>query len=104
MLRIRIQPSGALLYSEGRARLIDLIDDTEGTGMPLSCRGARCGICRVRVARGGTSLADAAPDECETLAALGASADERLACQIWLRDAATGEVVLELNPARAAEE
>ena len=64
------------------------------TGVPLSCRGARCGACRVRVAAGHSSLSEARQDERATLTWLGAGTDERLACQLELRADAREDVTL----------
>jgi ferredoxin len=78
--------------------LIDLLDDLEDTtlvsGVPLSCRGARCGACRVRVVRGENAIIAPRADELDTLRILGAGPDERLACQLQLR--ADGQRSVEL--------
>jgi ferredoxin len=98
MIRIRLQPLALELASRGDERLLDLVDDAVGAralaGVPLSCRGARCGVCRVRVLRGMGSLAAASRDECDTLRLIGAGADERLACQICICAGASEEVEL----------
>lgn len=97
VLRILIQPRGvALEAAEGGERLLDLVDDQCIGGVALACRGARCGICRLRVVRGVDCFAPPAAAERETLGALGAGADERLACQLRLAPDASGEVELHL--------
>jgi ferredoxin len=85
------------LEAEGDLRLLDLIDEARFVAFPLSCRGAHCGVCRVHVLRGAEHLTEAAPAERETLARLQADADDRLACQLWLRDKSSGELVLRLS-------
>jgi ferredoxin len=97
MVRIRIFPhDDAEWTAEGPARLLDLLDD-RGGGLPVSCRGANCGVCRVRVRRGADLLAPAERRERETLDLLHAASDERLGCQVQLRDQADGELVLMLS-------
>ena len=78
----------------GAERLIDIVDELPGTTIPLACRAAHCGACRVRVEAGDESLEPAAADERRTLTALGLKADERLACQLRLRAEAVEAVVL----------
>ncbi|HEX6243945.1 MAG TPA: 2Fe-2S iron-sulfur cluster-binding protein, partial [Polyangiales bacterium] len=89
MLHIRLEPLGIELTSASDSRLIDLLDDVDDTklvaGVPLSCRGARCGVCRVRVVRGESAIIAPRADERDTLRILGADPDERLACQLELR-------------------
>jgi ferredoxin len=102
MVRIRVLPHGTEWTAQGPARLLDLLDDRGGAGLPVSCRGANCGICRVRVKRGGDLLEPAAPRELEVLASAGAGGDERLGCQIFLRDQAEGELELSLSSSSAS--
>jgi ferredoxin len=108
VLRIRLQPLLIEFESQGAERLLDRLDEhtldaldrpasasaAGPTSVPVSCRGARCGSCRVAVLRGAEHLVEAQPDERDTLRLCGAAAHERLACQIWLRPAASGEVDL----------
>jgi ferredoxin len=64
-------------------RLADLCDDDFRAGIPLACRHANCGICRVRVAEG-AELCDA-PGEDERALLQGRfhdPPDVRLACQL----------------------
>ena len=98
MLRILIKPRGVLLeVAEDGARLLDLVDDQQQVAsVPLSCRGAHCGICRLRVARGGDSFEPPSGVERDTLAALGAGPDERLGCQLRVAPGARGEAELSL--------
>jgi len=61
-------------------------------GLPLgsSCDGrAVCGWCRVSVLSGSERLQLAGNDKRELLTRIGATQDERLACQARLRGAAT---------------
>jgi ferredoxin len=94
VVRIRIFPHGTELDCVGPARLVDLIDDREGVGLPLSCRGGTCATCRVRVQRGAELLEPASARERETLHSAGAAADERLGCQLSVCANASGELVL----------
>lgn len=95
MVRVLIQPRGVSLEAaEGGARLLDLVDDQCIVSVPLACRGARCGICRLRVVRGLDAFAPPLPAERETLVALRAGSDERLACQLRLAPGASGEAEL----------
>jgi ferredoxin len=102
MVRIRVLPYLAELTVEGPARLVDVLDEHGGGGLPLSCRGATCATCRVRVQRGQELLEPAASRELETLHAVGAAADERLGCQIGLRADAHGELELALSSTSAS--
>jgi ferredoxin len=105
VLRIRLQPQGVVLESSGAERLLDCLDEhaldqierdpaqIDATTFPVSCRGARCASCRVRVLHGAQHLQPAAADELDTLRLCGAAPEERLACQVTLRDT-SGEIEL----------
>jgi ferredoxin len=98
VLRILIQPRGVLLEAaEGGERLLDLVDEQSIASVPLSCRGAHCGICRLRVLRGAGCFEPPGRLERETLAALGAGSGERLGCQLRLAPGASGEAELLLS-------
>jgi ferredoxin len=97
VVHIRIFPHGAEFAGTGPARLVDLVDDREGAGLPLSCRGGNCGICRVHVLRGAELLEPATARERETLHFARADGDERLGCQLSLRVDARGELELLLS-------
>lgn len=88
VVHIRLEPLGIELSCETESRLIDVLDDLPDAslvaGVPLSCRGARCGVCRVRVVRGAGAIIAPRADEQEALRTLGAAPDERLACQLRL--------------------
>jgi ferredoxin len=102
VLRILIQPRGVLLEAaEGGERLLDLLDEQSIASVPLSCRGAHCGICRLRVVRGASCFEPPGRLECETLAALGAGTGERLGCQLRLAPGSSGEAELLLSEAPA---
>ena len=102
MVRIRVLPYLGELASEAPARLLDVLDDHGGLALPLSCRGATCATCRVHVRRGQELLEGAGAREQETLRGVGATADERLACQLELRADAHGELELELSSSSAS--
>lgn len=99
MTQIRFEPSGCEVEVEGPKALIDVLDELPGTQVPLSCRAAHCGACRVSVEAGAASLWPALSDEVETLQRLGAREGERLACQLRLR-AGASELVRLRVPSR----
>jgi ferredoxin len=70
------------LVANSGDRLVDLLDDHAGHGLPLACRGANCAICRVRVHGGEDALLQPDASELRCLAEAGALAGERLACQL----------------------
>lgn len=95
MVRILIQPRGVWLEAaEGGERLLDLVDEQSIASVPLSCRGAHCGICRLQVARGAGCFEPPGIPERETLAALGAGSGERLGCQLRVAPGSSGEAEL----------
>jgi ferredoxin len=106
VLRVRLRPVQIQLQSLGDERLLDCLDEhaiaalergeSSASGVPLSCRGARCASCRVRVVHGAELLAPAGPVELDTLRLTGAAPDERLACQIWFQHG-EGEIDLEFT-------
>jgi ferredoxin len=102
VVRILIQPRGVLLAAtEPGGRLLDLLDEQQVASVALSCRGARCGICRLEVVRGAECFEPAQRAERETLAALGVGANVRLGCQLRLAGAASGEAELRISVAPA---
>lgn len=82
-------------------RLVDVIDDLRGVGLPLSCRGGRCGVCKVRVLSGAESFEPASPREQESLRFSLAAPDERFGCQLTVVAGAEGEAELLLSGAEA---
>lgn len=85
-VRIEWEDRGLRVFVARGARLLDVLDDRPQTGTLFACRGAHCGTCRVRVVAGAHAMLPAAADEAETLRAMGAEAEDRLACQIRIRD------------------
>ena len=51
------------------------------TPIEYDCRHADCGICIIRVLNGGENLSEPTTREADFLRAMGADANERLACQ-----------------------
>ena len=94
MIRIRFEPSGKELEIAGPEALMDVIDELPGTQVSIACRAAHCAACRVCVEQGHNSLEPAAADERATLRALGAAPNQRLACQLRVRAAASDTIVL----------
>jgi ferredoxin len=102
--RVLFQPSGFALQVAAGERLLDALDDSSERAdpapnadppitFPLSCRGANCGQCRVRVLSGAGALREASSREATTLAQLTAAKDERLACQIVVTGDATDDAI-----------
>jgi ferredoxin len=58
------------------------IAEAAGADLTFGCRTGSCGTCRVRVAEGLRHCSTPGAEEREFLLALGAPADERLACQV----------------------
>jgi ferredoxin len=74
--------------AEGAA-LIDLCDAHDAP-IPLSCRVASCGTCRIYVVEGADDLLPPQDDELDLLAVFDVKPpDVRLACQARLRPGAT---------------
>ena len=93
-MRVRLQPSGVELDLHAGDRLLDVLDNAGRVAFALACRAANCGSCRLRVVTGQAALLPPGPREQETLAQLGAAADERLGCQIVLAAESGGELLL----------
>jgi adenylate cyclase len=91
--RVRFTSGSFELDLPAGERLLDALDEQGISGLPIACRGANCGACRVRVERGAALLTPAASDEQRTLRELGCAPDERLACQL----VCTGEGVVDLS-------
>jgi len=101
-MRVRFEPSGVVLQVAPGERVLDAADEQPPFGLPLACRAGNCGACLVSVRAGQDALRPAADHERETLRALGARADQRLACQARIEGAAPAlpEIVLVLQPAQ----
>jgi ferredoxin len=67
-------------------RFLDVLDDSEGHGLPIACRAGNCGSCRVRVLEGEHALVPPAAAEKKLLDLCGAKRNERLGCQIRVTD------------------
>lgn len=63
---------------------LQAVADAAGADITFGCRTGSCGTCRVRMAEGLDTCSPAGPEERAYLAALGAPADHRLACQVTL--------------------
>jgi ferredoxin len=73
---------GGVFKADSGERLLDVLDDLEGHGLPIACRGGNCGTCRVRVLEGESALVPPAAAEQTLLDLCGAQHNERLGCQI----------------------
>jgi ferredoxin len=94
MSHVIFRVAGLILPAREGERLLDLLDDQPGHGLPLACRGANCAVCRVRVLEGAPLLAPPLAAERALLVQHSAGADERLACQLTASDG-RGDVRLE---------
>jgi len=66
-------------------RLADICDEEFRAGIPLACRHANCGICRVRVAEGAALCSPPTDDEIDLLQGRFHDPPEvRLACQLTI--------------------
>jgi adenylate cyclase len=78
--------------------VVSLLNLLQRAGVPIEtvCGGrAQCGRCRLRVLQGWRMMSPPNEAERRRLEALGAGADERLACQSYTR----GDIEIEvLNP------
>jgi ferredoxin len=82
MSHIIFELSGFEYAATDGERLLDVLDDSAGHGLPLACRGGNCGTCRVRVLEGESALAQPTAAERKLLDLCGAQRSERLGCQI----------------------
>jgi ferredoxin len=72
-------------WPEG-GRLVDLCDREVRAGVPLACRHANCGTCRVEVREGIEHCEPAEDDERALLERIGKGSETvRLGCQLVLR-------------------
>jgi ferredoxin len=67
-------------------RLLDVLDDEGAHELPVSCRGANCGVCRVTVLEGQSALEPPMAAERELLMQCHAQRNERLGCQICVTE------------------
>lgn len=82
MAVVRFEPAGVDFHVAPGEALVDVCDEHPETRVPLSCRDANCGSCRVTVLEGAAALAPVAEHERTRLAALHAPASTRLCCQL----------------------
>ena len=101
-MRVRFEPLGVAIEAQPSERLLDLVDEHPGLGLPTACRAANCGLCVLTVVAGAEWVEPASARERETLRALGAQPAARLGCQLRIRSAldSAAELTLAL-PARA---
>lgn len=62
-----------------------------GSNIPFGCEQGVCGTCLINVIEGEDNLSDMEDHEKETLTAMGAEPNQRLACQCKIE----GDVVIE---------
>ena len=101
MALLRYRGPGSPLKTEVPANLAEsILTSLLKAGRPIrhDCGGkAICGTCRVRVLEGAGSLSPVSDRERTRLAAIGASPEERLACQTHAARDAEIEAVLPLE-------
>ena len=85
MLHVIFEFAGQDLEAAPGDRLLDILDDSIGHGLPIACRGGNCGTCRVRVLEGEPALVPPAAAEQNLLDLCGAQRSERLGCQIRVK-------------------
>jgi adenylate cyclase len=83
---VRFEPLGVEIDVAPGARILDVADEHPQVGIPYACRGANCGICRVRAEQGASLLQAPGPRELRLLERLDSGSDVRLGCQIRITD------------------
>lgn len=83
-LVVRFEPAALEVAVTPGGWVIDAPGGGLAAGLPLSCRAASCGVCRVAVEAGAELLEPADATERLVLDALRATSDERLGCQLRL--------------------
>lgn len=95
-VRLRWFPGDVSLEIPRDEAFIDAVDCRRDVDLPMACRAANCGTCRVRIVSGASGVIPAGDWERKVLEQAKAGADERLACQLrFSDDPACPEVVLE---------
>ena len=95
-VRVEIVTSrGAMCHKLRRGLGLQALAAREKTPLEFDCRAADCGICIIRVLGGADALSPVTPAEKDFLAAMRASPDERLACQVRL----SGDVKIQIDDA-----
>lgn len=94
--RLRWLPGQEIFQIQLGERLLDALDEHPEIKLPMACRAANCGTCRVRVLVGAAGVIPADPWELDVLRRHDAAPDERLGCQLrFTDDTKCAEVVLE---------
>jgi len=81
MPKIEFQPDQACFEVEPGTEVLNLVEEKE-TFVSLGCRNGMCGTCVVTVEAGLKNIQIPTDEELETLASVGASPNQRLACQM----------------------
>ena len=79
MATIRILPDDIEVGSQVGQKIIETCKDR--SSILFGCEDGQCGSCIVRVLEGSDKLSPKGESENDLLEAIGAGADERLACQ-----------------------
>lgn len=86
-MKLRVLPAGVELPAAPGQRVLDLLDEAgHGGVLPLRCRAANCATCLVRVRAGAAALTPPEPAERELLEHLFATDDQRLGCQLVIKN------------------
>ena len=95
-VRLRWFPGDVSLEIPLDEAFIDAVDYRREIDLPMACRAANCGTCRVRILSGASGVIPPDDWERKVLAEAKAEAGERLACQLrFSGDPACPEIVLE---------
>lgn len=88
-VRVRVLPADVELWLAPGERVLDASDERAEHGrapLPTRCRAANCATCLVRVRRGTQALQPPDERERELLQLLDASPEQRLGCQLSIRN------------------
>jgi ferredoxin len=97
MARIRLIVDGRSAGVVPAGAAVSVLNNLLRAGIPIrhDCGGrARCGTCRIKVVEEEGRLSPIRPAEQARLIAVGADADERLACQAF----ASGDLSISVSP------
>ncbi|MDP3278095.1 MAG: 2Fe-2S iron-sulfur cluster-binding protein [Deltaproteobacteria bacterium] len=87
MVRVVFERTAATVECQGEMALVDLCDQHPRAGIPLACRDANCGTCRLRVNEGLELCEPPSAREQALLDRIGGGDPRvRLGCQLVVRE------------------